>query len=181
MFILTMLILFIAEHGRSFQLLTSSLISFCKVWKFLSYMSFTCLVRVPQYILYYLRLWKGFDSVIFFLSPFITCIQEGYSFVLFCFAFFLSYFLSSYLIKCVYRLQEFLARVLGSLMNTFISFLNNDTLTSSFLIHIPLVSFSFSFSSNQKINTLYKGMERLNNIDLLLILMVLLCVSLHLI
>ena len=48
--IFTILILPIHEHGRSFHLLRSSLISFFRDLKFLSYISFTCLVRVtPSY------------------------------------------------------------------------------------------------------------------------------------
>ena len=50
--LLNMLILLILECGRSFHLLISSPISFFKDLKFLSYMSFTCLVRVtprPSY------------------------------------------------------------------------------------------------------------------------------------
>jgi len=46
MAIFTILIPPIHEHGRSFHLLRSSLISFFRDLKFSSYKSFTCLVRV---------------------------------------------------------------------------------------------------------------------------------------
>jgi hypothetical protein len=50
--IFTILILLIQEHKRSFHLLRSSLISFFRDLKLLSYRSFTCLVRVtPRYFI----------------------------------------------------------------------------------------------------------------------------------
>jgi hypothetical protein len=54
------LILPIHEHGRSFHLLRSSLISFFRDLKFLSYRSFTSLVRVtPRYFILSVTIEKG--------------------------------------------------------------------------------------------------------------------------
>jgi hypothetical protein len=57
MAIFTILVLSIHEHGRSFHLLRSSLISFLRHLKFLSCSSFTCLVRVtPRYFILFVIL-----------------------------------------------------------------------------------------------------------------------------
>jgi hypothetical protein len=65
MAIYTMLILPIHEHGRFFHLLRSSSISFFRDLKFLSYRSFTCLVRVtPKYFILFVALVKGVVSLI---------------------------------------------------------------------------------------------------------------------
>ena len=66
---LTILILPIHEHGRSFHLLIYSLISFFKDLKLLSYRSFTCLVRViPRYSILFVAILKGFVYLISFSS-----------------------------------------------------------------------------------------------------------------
>ena len=53
------------EHGRSFHLLRSSLISFFRDLKFLSYRSFTCLVRcTPRYLTLFMSIVKGVISLI---------------------------------------------------------------------------------------------------------------------
>jgi hypothetical protein len=60
---------------RSFHLLMYSSISFFKDLKFLSYKSFTWLIRgTPRYFILFLAIVKGVASLIFFLSPCITCI-----------------------------------------------------------------------------------------------------------
>ena len=61
----TILILPIHEHGKSFHLLRSSLISFFRDLKFLSYRSFTYLVRVtPRYFILFVTIEKGVVSLI---------------------------------------------------------------------------------------------------------------------
>ena len=66
-YIFTMLILPIQEHGRSFNFLVSSLISFFKVSKFLLYRSFTFLVSViPRYFMLLVDIVKGDVSLISF-------------------------------------------------------------------------------------------------------------------
>jgi hypothetical protein len=67
MTIFIMLILPIHEHGRSFQLLISSFISFFKNLKFLSYRSFICIVRlILRYFLLFQVIVKGVISLISF-------------------------------------------------------------------------------------------------------------------
>ena len=59
----------IHEHGTSFHLLRSSSISFFKDLKFLSYKSFTCLVRViSRYFILFVAIVKGMQMDPF-LSP----------------------------------------------------------------------------------------------------------------
>lgn len=97
-----MSILSIYEHWGSFHLLIPSSISFFKDSKFLSYRSFTCLVRVtPRYIIH------GYCDhcfLDFFLSLFIICVQEGYCFLV--------SLVSSYFIEGVYQLQMISGRIL---------------------------------------------------------------------
>ena len=65
--IFTILILSIHEHGRPFHLLRSSLISFFRDLKLLSYRSFTSLVRVyPRYFILFVTIEKGVVSLISF-------------------------------------------------------------------------------------------------------------------
>ena len=67
MVIFTILILPIYESGRSYHLLRSSSISFFRDLKFLSYRSFTCLVRVtPRYFKLFVTIVKGDISLISF-------------------------------------------------------------------------------------------------------------------
>ena len=66
-FIFTMLILLIYEHGGDFHLLISFSISFFRDLRFLSYRSFTCLVRVtPKYVILFVTIVKGVISLISF-------------------------------------------------------------------------------------------------------------------
>jgi len=62
MAIFTILILPIHEHDRSFHLLTSSSISFFRDWKFLSYRSFTVLVKVTPW--YYVLFGSNMKGII---------------------------------------------------------------------------------------------------------------------
>ena len=62
-----MLSLPIQEHGRSFHFLISSSVSFFKDLKFLSYRSFTSLVRVtPKHFMLFVAIVKGDVSLISF-------------------------------------------------------------------------------------------------------------------
>jgi hypothetical protein len=75
-------------------------------------------------------------------------------------------------ISCMSCLVEFL----GSLMHTIRSCANKDTVTSSFPICIPLISFGFLIAL--RLQVLYWiGVERVNSLVLFLILMELLWVS----
>jgi hypothetical protein len=68
MAIFTILTTPIHEHGISFHLL-KSLISFFRDLKFLSYRTFTCLVRViPRYFILFVTIVKGVVSLISFLA-----------------------------------------------------------------------------------------------------------------
>ena len=72
MAIFTLLVLSIHEHGRSFQLLRSSLISFFRDLKFLSYISFTSLVRATsRYFILFVTIVKD----IIFLISFLACLS----------------------------------------------------------------------------------------------------------
>jgi multisubunit Na+/H+ antiporter MnhB subunit len=72
--IFTILILPIHEHGRSFHLLRSSLISFFRDLKFLSYRSFTSLVTVtPLYFICFVTIVKGVVSLISSQSIYPLC------------------------------------------------------------------------------------------------------------
>ena len=65
--IITMSVLLIHKHGRAFLLLIPSPISFFKDLKFLSYRSFTCLVRVtPRYFILFETIVKDVDLLISF-------------------------------------------------------------------------------------------------------------------
>jgi hypothetical protein len=67
MAIFTILILPIHKHGRSFHLLRSSSISFFRHQKFLSYRSFTCLVRItPRYFTLFVTIVNSVVSLISF-------------------------------------------------------------------------------------------------------------------
>ena len=67
MAIFTILILPIHERGRSCYLLRSSLTSFFRDLKFLSYRSFTSLVRVtPRYVILFVTIVKDVISLISF-------------------------------------------------------------------------------------------------------------------
>ena len=70
-------ILPVQEHGRSFHFLISFWISFFKDFKFLSYRSSSCLIRVtPRYCMLFVAIAKGVVSlnVFFFNSLFIFCV-----------------------------------------------------------------------------------------------------------
>ena len=76
MVILTMFILPIHEHGQSLHFLRSSLISLLRDLQFLSYRSFTCLVRVyPRYTICGYCEGNYFPN--FFLSLCILCIKDA--------------------------------------------------------------------------------------------------------
>ena len=72
-------------------------------------------------------------SLIFFLTPFIIYVQEGY-----CFFELILY--PAALLKVFMSCKSFLVEFLGSLIYTIISSANSESLTS-FLICIPLISF----------------------------------------
>ena len=139
--IFTILILPIHEHGRSFHLLRSSPISFFRDLKFLSYRSFTCLVRVtPRHIIcgYY----EGCCLPNFFLSPFIRRAIDLFELI------FYSAILLKVFISCKSSLAEFWGvcvyicmRVCVCVCVYYHSSANRNTLTSSFPICIPLISY----------------------------------------
>jgi hypothetical protein len=135
MAIFTILILTIHEHGGSFHLLKSSLISFFRDLKFLSYRSFTCLVRlILRYFILFVTIVKGVVSLISFSA----CLSFVYRKATDLFELIL-YPASS--LKLFIRLRRSLVEFLGSLMYTIISSANTDILTSSFPIYILLISF----------------------------------------
>jgi hypothetical protein len=135
MAIVTILILPIHDHGRSFHFLRSSLISFFRELKFSSYRSFTCLVRVtPRYFILFVT---TLNSIISLIS-FSVCLSFGYRKATGLFELILyPATLLNLFISCRKTLVEFW----GSLKYAIISSVNSDILTSSFPICIPLISF----------------------------------------
>jgi hypothetical protein len=133
--IFTILILLIHKHGRAFHLLRPSSISFFRDLKFLSYRSFTCLVRVtPRYFILFVTTVKGLISLISFSE--LSSLEYRKATDLFELILYLSTLLKLF-IKCGSSLVEFL----GSPNYIIISSENSDILTSSFPICIPLTSF----------------------------------------
>ena len=130
-----MLILPIHEHGRSFHLLRSSLISFFRDLKFLSYRSFTSLVRVtPRYFILFVTFEKGVVFLIFYSA----CLSFVYRKAIDLGELIL-YPATS--LKLFIRLRSSLVEFLGSLIYTIISSEKSYILTFSFPIFIPLISF----------------------------------------
>ena len=130
-----MLILPIHEHERSFHPLRSSLISFFRDLKFLSYRSFTCLVRVtPSYFMLFVTIVKGVVSLISFSSFYPLSIRRPLIF------FELTLYPAT-LLKCFISSRSSQVEFWGLLIYTIISSANSDILTSSYLICIPLMSF----------------------------------------
>jgi hypothetical protein len=131
---LIILILQIHEHGKSFHLLRSS-ISFFRDLKFLSYQSFTFLVRViPSYFILFVTIEKGMVSLISF-SP---CLSFVYRKAIDWFELILY---PATTLKLFIRFRSSLVGFLGLLIYTIISSANSDIMTSSFPICIPLMSF----------------------------------------
>ncbi|EDK98251.1 mCG146853 [Mus musculus] len=137
MAIFSILILLICEHEheRSFHLLRSSSISFFRDLKFLSYRSFTCLVRVtPRYFTLFVTIVKGVVSLTSLSAHLFFVYKKGtdlLELILY----------PATLLKLFIMCKEFFGRISGSLMYTIISSANCDTLISSFPICISLTSF----------------------------------------
>jgi hypothetical protein len=103
--------------------------------KFLSNRSFTCLVRViPRYFILFVTIVKGVVSLISFSARLFFVyrkVTELFELILY----------SAALLKLFIRCRRFLVEFLGWIMYTIVSSVNNDILTSSFPIWIPLTSF----------------------------------------
>jgi hypothetical protein len=129
MAIFTILILPIHEQGRSFCPQRSSMISFFRDLKCLSYRSFICLVRVtPRYCILFVTIVKG----IIYLISFSACLSFEYRKATDLFE----------LILYPAILLKLFIRFRSSLMEFYTIILaNSDILTSSFPISIPLTSF----------------------------------------
>ena len=130
----TKLILLIHKHEGSFLLIASSVSSF-DFLKFLIRQIF-CLLdkRYPQGILYYLgTIVKGVVFLISFSLSFVFKKATGFCELILYSATFLKVFISC---RC------FSVEYLESLIYAITSSTNKDTLTSSFLICISLISFS---------------------------------------
>lgn len=129
-----MLILPIHEHGKSFHFVKSS-ISFFNDLKFLSYRSFTCLVRVtPRYFILCVTIIMNIVSLIstlFHLSFILRKATDGVYLILH------PVTLLKEFISCSNSLVEFL----WSFMYTIVSTANSESLNSSFSICVPLISF----------------------------------------
>ena len=110
MTIFTLLILLIQENGRSFLLLISSSINVFKDFKFLSYKSFSCLIRVaPRCFILFLATVKGIVSLILFQYICHFYIGGLLSFRLFVFVF--VNLVSSHFTNGVFQHQEFPGRI----------------------------------------------------------------------
>ena len=129
------------SNGRFFHFLRSS-ISFFRDLTFLSYRSFTCLVRVTsRYYILFVTIVKGVISLISFSACLsFDCKKATDLFEL------ILYLVT--LLKLFIRFRSSLVEFLGSFKCIIIS-ANSDTLTSSFLICIPLMSFYCLVSLNR--------------------------------
>jgi hypothetical protein len=140
MAIITILILPIHEHGRSFLFLRFSLVSFFRDLKFLSYTSFTCLVRVtPSYVILFVAIVKDVISLISFSACLSFEQKKGtdlFEIILH----------PATLLKFFISFMSSLVEFLGSLKYMIISSAHSGILTSSFPICITLTSFSCLFA-----------------------------------
>jgi hypothetical protein len=157
--ILTMLILPTHDHGRSFHLLIPSSIFFLSDLKFLSYRSFTCLVRViPRYFILFVPIVKYFTSLIS-LSAQLSFIERRAT------DFFELILYTATLLKVFISCRNSLVEQLGSLMYSiiYVSPANSETLMC-FPIYILLISFSCLTALARTSSTrLKKDMERVDN------------------
>ena len=138
--IFTMLILLVHELGISSRLLVSSTITFFKALKFLSYRSFTCLVRViSRYFILFVAIMKVLFPW-FFCQPICHLYWSGLMIFYCCCCWWWWWW------SCIQSLhwrwfiscRSYLVEFWGSLINTIISSANSNTLTS-FPICITLV------------------------------------------
>jgi hypothetical protein len=131
----TIYILPIYKHGRSYHLLRSSLISFFRDLKVLSYRSFTCFVRITaRYFILFVTIVKDVVSLVSFsayLSFEYRKATELFELILYL----------ATLLKLVISCRSFLVEFLASLKYNIILSANSDILTSFFPICIPLTSF----------------------------------------
>jgi hypothetical protein len=135
---LTILILPIHEHGKSFHLLRSNSVSFFTDLKFLSDRSLTSLVRITtRYFILFVTTVKGTVSLISFSA----CLSFVYRKATDLFELI---FNPATALKLFIRFRSSLMKFLGSLIYTTISSANSDILTSSFTIAIPLIFFCLS-------------------------------------
>jgi hypothetical protein len=133
--IFTILILPIQDHGRSFHLLRSSLISFFRDLKFLSYRYFTCLLTVtPRYFVLFVTIVKG----VIFLIYFVACLFFEYRKATDLFELILY---PKTLLKLILSCRSSLVECLEPLNYTIISSAIRDILIPSFPICILLTSF----------------------------------------
>ena len=108
---------------------------FFRDMKFLSYISFGCLFTVrPRYFLLFVTTVKGNASLIS-LSTYLSCVQrkatDSFELILY----------PDTLLKLLISFWISLVEFLGSLNYTIISSANSDSLTSTFLLCIPLTYF----------------------------------------
>jgi hypothetical protein len=123
-----MLIPLIHEHGRSFHLLKSYLISFFRDLKFLSCRSLICLVSYTKIFYFISDYCERCCFPNFFLRSFILCVED----------LFLN-FISRHFAKLFIRYRSSLVEFLGSVMYAIILSACSDILTSSFTICTPLI------------------------------------------
>ena len=84
------------------------------------------------------------------------------------------------MLKVFIRCRSFLMEFFGSLMYTIISSANKDTLTSSYLNCIPLISFTFLIALAKTSSDILNRYREMSNLDLILTLVQLLWAFLHL-
>ena len=147
MVILTILILPVHEHSVSFCLFVSSSVSLISVLQFSKYKSFTSLVRfIPRHFILFHVIdckWDCFltapsGNTLFCRNATVFCILIFYPVTL------LNSFVSS---------NSFLVESLGFSIYSIMSSSNSDSLTSSFPIWMPFISFSFLITVARTSNT----------------------------
>ena len=134
MTIFTILILPILNHRKSFHFLRSSLISFFSNLKFLSYRSFTCLVRVTsKYFILFVTIVNdvvyliSYSASLYFEYRNATDLLQLISYL-------------STLLKLYIRFRSTLVEFLVSLNHMIIASTHSDILISSSSIWIPLTT-----------------------------------------